>query len=551
MNRMDPGHAAAIAAPFPELEEATIADLRRLIDAGELTAQALVAMYLDRIAALDRRGPALRAVLELNPDALEAAAALDRERGRPERPRRPLDGIPVLLKDNIATADRTATTAGSLALLGAPAPVEAFVVRRLRAAGAVILGKANMSEWANFRSTHSSSGWSARGGQGLNPYALDVTPSGSSSGSAAAVAANLAAVALGTETEGSIICPAAANGVVGIKPTVGLTSRAGVIPISQSQDTVGPLARTVADAALVLEAIAGADPADPFTLAQDQRPGAARFASAAALDPDGLRGARLGVPREVYWGYSDKGDAVAAAALATMRELGATIVDPANLPSGRAMASGWPPSDNTALTVLLYECKAGLNDYLAGLGPEAPVSSLADVISFNERHAAQEMPYFGQELFLMAQEKGPLTDPAYRAALERNRRLARQEGIDAVLEEFALDALVMPTMGPPWKIDLVNGGRSLGNAARPAALAGYPAVSVPAGEAFGLPVGITFTGRAGSEATLIRLAYAFEQATRARRPPRFAAPTVVPASGREDASTPRRRPRGSATKRPR
>ncbi len=513
---------AADVGPHAELEEATIADLQAAMEAKALTARQLVEMYLERVEALDRNGPRLRSVIEVNPEALEIADDLDRERWAAGA-RGPLHGVPILIKDNIATADRMETTAGSLALLGARPPFDAHVAARLRAAGAVLLGKTNLSEWANFRSLRSSSGWSGRGGLCLNPYALDVTPSGSSSGSGSAVAANLAAAALGTETDGSILSPASATGVVGIKPTVGLTSRAGVVPIAHSQDTVGPMARTVADAALVLGAIAGTDPRDPATAAAGTPPD-----YAASLDPEGLRGARIGVPREVYWGYSPSADKVGEAALDTLRQLGAEIIDPADIPTARQMASGWPPSDDSALTVLLYEFKADLNAHLAGLGPDAPVRTLAELIAFNERHAAREMSFFGQELFLMAEAKGPLTDPTYRDALARNHWLSRQEGLDAVMDAHALDALVMPTTSPPPKTDLVNGGRSIGGSSRPAALAGYPAISVPAGHAFGLPVGITFMGRAFGEPTLIRVAFAFEQATKARRPPRYTPPAVLP-----------------------
>lgn len=511
--------------PFRDLEEATIAVLQAAMAARRITARQLADAYLRRIEALDRQGPGLRAVLETNPEALEIADALDRER-EATGSRGPLHGIPVLVKDNIATADQMATTAGSLALLGAQPRADAVVARQLRDAGALLLGKANLSEWANFRSTRSTSGWSARGGQGLNPYALDVTPSGSSSGSATAVAANLAVAALGTETDGSILCPASVNGIVGIKPTVGLTSRTGVIPIAHTQDTVGPLARTVTDAAIVLGAIVGADPRDPAAAAAVKATRVTDYT--AFLDPQRLRGARLGVPRQVYWGYSGRADAIAETALETMRLLGAEIVDPADIPTARQMASSWPPADDSTLTLLLYEFKADLNAYLAALDPAWPVRTLDDLIRFNEEHAEREMPFFDQDLFLMARDKGPLTDPAYIAARERNRRLSRDEGIDAVMDAFELDALVMPTTSPPWKIDLVNGGGSKGNSARAAALAGYPAISVPAGHAFGLPVGITLMGRAFAEPTLIGLAYAFEQATTARRPPRYAAPAVYP-----------------------
>ncbi|MDQ3412918.1 MAG: amidase family protein, partial [Chloroflexota bacterium] len=371
---------------------------------------------------------------------------------------------------------------------------------------------------------HSSSGWSGRGGQTLNPYALDVTPSGSSSGSGAAIAAGLAAASLGTETDGSIISPAAANALVGLKPTVGLTSRTGVIPIAHSQDSIGPMTRTVTDAALILAAIAGPDPADAATtIAAEVDTRYSQF-----LDPDGLRGARLGVPRDVYWGYSPAADRVAAAALDTLRDLGAEIIDPAPIPTAHELTGGWPPSDDTPLTVLLYEFKADINAYLASLGSRTSVRDLAGLIEFNERHAAHEMPYFGQELFHLALAKGPLTDPAYLSALERNRRLARADGIDRVLTELRLDALVMPTGGPPAKIDLVNGEHHAGGASRPAALAGYPVITVPAGYAYGLPVGLTFMGTALGEPSLLKFAFAFEQATRARRPPTYAPVSIYP-----------------------
>jgi len=497
--------------PHAELEEATITGLQAEMAAGRLSAQRLVEQYLERIERLDRAGPTLRSIIEVNTDAVKVAEALDHERAA-TGPRGPLHGIPILLKDNIATADGMRTTAGSLALVGASVAQDAFVADRLRAAGAILLGKANMSEWANFRSTHSSSGWSARGGQALNPYALDRTPCGSSSGSATAVAANLVVASLGTETDGSILCPASVNAIVGIKPTVGLTSRAGVVPIAHSQDTVGPFARTVADAAAVLTAIAGPDPRDPATV---ERP-AAPVDFAASLHPDAFRGARIGVARDVYFGYSPATDALAETAIQTIRALGATIVDPADIPTAKQMSEA-----DAELTVLLYEFKADLNAYLGGLAADAPVRSLADLIAFNEAHAAEEMPYFGQEILRQAQEKGPLTEQAYLDALAENHRLARAEGIDAIMASERLDALVMPTGGPPWKIDPITGDHHTGGSAQPAALAGYPAISVPMGFVFGLPVGLTFMGGAYSEARLIQLAYAFEQATQARRAPRY------------------------------
>jgi amidase len=494
-----------------ELEEATIVDLQAKMESGEQTARSLTEAYLARIETIDREGPVLRALLEPNPDALEIADQLDRER-RGGQVRGPLHGIPILLKDNIETADRMETTAGSLALLGAGPPRDAFVAARLRDAGAVILGKANLSEWANFRSTASSSGWSARGGQAKNPYALDRSPCGSSSGSGTAVAANLCMVAVGTETDGSIVCPSSANSLVGIKPTLGLVSRAGIVPLSHSQDTAGPMARTVADAAILLDAMAGIDPADPATAEVHGHPheGYSRF-----LDPRGLTGVRIGVVREKLFGYSEEADRIAEAAIQAMRDAGAILVDPVTLPHAGEY-------DDSEYEVLLYDFKADVSAYLAGR-PGSPVRSLSDLIRFNEERRDEEMPYFGQEIFVQAEEKGPLTDPQYREALEKNHRLSRTEGIDHVMEEHRLDALFAPTTSPPWTIDLVNGDHGLGGSSTPAAVAGYPHVTVPAGYAFGLPVGVSFFGRAWSEPVLIRLAHAFEQATRVRRPPRFAA----------------------------
>ncbi|MBI2776697.1 MAG: amidase [Chloroflexi bacterium] len=494
-----------------ELEEATIAELQARIEKGEQTAVSLASAYLERIEHLDRRGPRLGSVIEVNPDALAIADDLDEER-RSRGPRGPLHGIPILIKDNIDTGDRMMTTAGSLALLGHRAVADARVVSRLREAGAVVLGKLNLSEWANFRSTHSTSGWSARGGQCRNPYSLDRTPWGSSAGSAVAVSANLAAATLGTETDGSIVVPAAASGVVGFKPTVGLTSRAGVIPISRSQDSVGPIARTVADAALLLSVIAGPDPKDPATNAI---PGGSLPDYVKALDASGLKGARIGVARSVYFGYSEKADAVVELALAAMRDEGAVIVDPADIPTAHDLT--FPGSE---LTVLLYEFKAGLDAYLAA--PGAPVRNLEEVISFNEEHAKEEMPWFGQELFLMAQAKGSLEEPEYLQAIALSRRHAREEGIDAVMLRHELDALVMPTTSPAPKIDPIAGDHIQGMGCSPAAQAGYPCISVPAGFSHGLPIGLLFTGRAFTEPTLIRLAHAFELATRFRRPPSFA-----------------------------
>ncbi len=493
-----------------ELEEATIAQLQDGMASGRYTSRRLVELYLQRIDEVDRAGPALRSFSETNPDALAIADALDAERRSGKR-RGPLHGIPVVLKDNIDTADRMTTTAGSLALEGSVAARDAFVVQRLRAAGVVLLGKTNLSEWANFRSTKSTSGWSGRGGQVLNPYVLDRNPCGSSSGTGAAVAANLAAAGVGTETDGSIVCPAGANGLVGIKPTVGLVSRTGIIPISHTQDTAGPMARSVADAAALLGGMVGRDAADVRTTRRRPDRGA-DFAK--SLDPAALKGARIGVARKKYTGYSQASDALFASAIAAMRAQGAVIVDPADVPTASQL-------DDCEFEVLLYEFKAGLNDYLRGLPSAARVHSLADLIAFNERERAREMPYFGQEILTMAQAKGPLTSPAYRRALALCRSRARTLGIDAVLARHRLDAIIAPTGSPAWTTDLVNGDHFSGASSTPAAVAGYPSVTVPAGLAHGLPVGVSFIGTAWSEARLIALAYAYEQATRHRRPPAF------------------------------
>jgi amidase len=497
------------APPAFELEEITIEALQKGMVEGRYTARSIAQLYLARIAELDRQGPAVRSVIELNPDGLAIADAMDAER-RGRGPRGPLHGIPLLLKDNIDTADRMATSAGSLALASSIAARDATIVARLREAGAVILGKTNLSEWANFRSTHSSSGWSARGGQTRNPYALDRNPCGSSSGSGAAVAANFCSVTVGTETDGSIVCPASSCGIVGIKPTVGLVSRAGIIPIAASQDTAGPMTRTVADAAILLAALQGVDDRDPATAALRRRP---REDYAAALTPGGLRGARIGVARN-FFGFNDKVDGLMNAALEVLKTEGAVLIDPANFPTAGQF-------DDNEFEVLLYEFKAGINGYLATLGAQSAVKTLDDLIAFNEREREREMPFFGQEIFLMAKEKGPLTARAYTNALARCRRLSRREGIDAMVAKHRLEAVVAPAGGPAWTTDHVNGDHFTGGSSTPAAVAGYPAITVPAGEVFGLPVGLTFFGPAWSESRLIRLAYGYEQATRLRKPPGF------------------------------
>jgi len=494
-----------------ELEEATLSQLQEGMRAGRWTARGLVEQYLARVETLNQRGPALRALIETNPDALAIAEEMDAER-RARGPRGPLHGIPVLIKDNVDTHDRMHTSAGSLALADSIPLRDSFVAERLRAAGAVIIGKSNLSEWANFRGRRSISGWSARGGQCRNPYVLDRSPSGSSSGSAVAVAASLCGVAVGTETDGSIISPATACGIVGIKPTVGLVSRAGIIPIAHSQDTAGPMARTVADAAALLGALAGEDPRDPATR------GAARRAEdyTRSLDPDGLRGLRLGVARQRYTGNHRLVDRLFETALGVLRERGAVLVDPVNLTTEDHLG-------NAEITVLTYEFKADMDAYLATLGPGAPARTMADLIAFNERNRDRELALFGQEYMERAQAKGPLTSPEYLRALARCRRFSRTLGIDALMRLHRLDAIVCPSSTPPRQIDFVNGDGGGSDCTTPAAVAGYPHVTVPMGYVMGLPAGLSFFGGAWSEAVLIRAAYAFEQATRARRPPRFLA----------------------------
>ncbi len=491
------------------MTEMTIAELQQKMDEGELTATAIAEQYLEHIAGLDRAGPTLNAVIELNPDALSIADELDQER-RARGSRGLLHGIPVMLKDNIDTADGMMTTAGSLALLGSISAEDSGVARRLRVAGAVILGKTNLSEWANFRSPHSTSGWSSRGGQTRSPYALDRNPSGSSSGSAVAVAANLCAGAIGTETDGSIVWPAHVNGIVGLKPTIGLVSRAGIVPVAHSQDTAGPMARTVTDAAILLGALVGPDPRDPVTEACRGKACAdyTRF-----LDPNGLRRARIGVARS-FMGFSEKADAVLELCLEEMRGLGAEIIDPANVEAAGQLRE-------SEIEVMLYEFKADLNAYLAGLRPEVAVHSLEELIEFNERNRDRVMPYFGQEWMLMAAGKGPLTDPTYLRARKRCLRLARDEGIDATLREHRLDAILAPTGGPAFLTDLINGDTYKGGSSTPAAVAGYPNITVPAGQVLGLPVGISFFAGAFQEPGLLRIAFAVEQAVHARCQPQF------------------------------
>jgi amidase len=503
-----PAEAGHGVPPF-RFEEATIAELQAAMAAGRLSSRELTRAYLQRIGRIDHSGIQLNSVVEVNPDALDLAAELDGER-RHGRVRGPLHGIPILVKDNFATRDRMETTAGSLALLGSRVPRDAFVIGRLRRAGAVILGKLNLSEWANFRSLQSSSGWSARAGQCLSPYVLDRNPCGSSSGSGAAVAANLAAASLGTETDGSIVCPSSHNALVGIKPTLGLTSRSGVVPIAHSQDVTGPMARTVADAATVLGPMTGVDPRDPATA--DSRGHAFRDYRR-FLDPHGLRGARVGVWREGVFGVSPEADAVAEAAIGELSRLGATVVDPADIPR---VADVFGPE----LTVLLFEFKADIAAYLSEL-ERTSMRTLADLIAFNDANAEQELRWFGQELFLLAEETTGLDDPTYLEALRTSKRLA-QAGIDGTLARFDLDAIVSLTNSPPWTTDLVNGDHFLTASSTPAAVAGYPNITVPAGFSFGeLPVGINFIGRRWDEPTLIKLAHGFEQGTRVRHAPRF------------------------------
>jgi len=498
--------------PF-ELHEATVADLQQGMESGRWTARSITEAYLARIDALDRRGPELRSVIETNPEALAIADSLDAER-RSSGPRGPLHGIPVAIKDNIDTHDQMTTTAGSLALEGSIPPQDSFVAAKLREAGAILLAKANMSEWAYWRGLRASSGWSGRGGQCRNPYALDRNPCGSSSGSGVAASANLAALTIGTETGGSIMCPSSINGIVGIKPTVGLWSRSGIIPISHSQDTAGPMTRTVRDAAILLGALTGVDPRDRATAASE---GKSRTDYTEFLDAGALKGARIGVARN-FPGFADRVLALFDRALEDMKREGAVLIDPANVPN---MDNGTVFAELPTL-VLDFEFKAGINAYLESLGPGARMKSLEDLIAFNENNRDQEMPFFGQERFLTSQARGPLTDPEYVSAVTTIQRMTREEGIDALAREHQLDAIVAPTSGPAWLTDHVLGDRLDGGfSAGPAAIAGYPDITVPMGFISGLPVGISFFGPAWTEPKLLGIAYAYEQATKHRKPPEF------------------------------
>jgi amidase len=507
--------APSSAAPAEfELDEVSIAGLGDGLRQGKWTSARLVELYLARIDAIDRNGPQLNSVLALNPDAADIARRLDQER-KSGHVRGPLHGIPILVKDNIETRDPIATTGGSLALADWRAPQDAFVAARLRAAGAIILGKTNLSEWANFRSTHSSSGWSGRGGQTKNPYALDRNPSGSSSGSGAGTSANLCAGAIGSETDGSVTSPSSINGICGIKPTVGLVSRSGIVPISASQDTAGPMARTVRDVAIFLSAMIGFDAGDPATAASQGKsaPDYTRF-----LDPNGLRGARLGIARKFFESNAPM-DAFLNGCVDALKKAGAEVIDPADLATHGQM-------DAPELEVLLYEFKDGINRYLTRLPSSSPARTLKDLIAYNEKNRDREMPFFAQELFLQSESKGPLTDAAYIKVRTDCVRLARQDGIDALLAKHKLDAIVTLTSGPAWFTDHVNGDRDTGGCTTPAAVAGYPHITVPAGFYSGLPIGLSFFGAAWSEPTLFKLAYAWEQQMHARRKPAFSARVV-------------------------
>ncbi len=495
-----------------EVVERSVEDLRRAQETGAVTARAITQAYLRRIDAIDRQG-GVNSVIEVNPDALDVAERLDQER-RAGRVRGPLHGIPVLIKDNIDTADAMKTTAGSLALVDARPLADAGLVTRLRDAGAVLLGKTNLSEWANFRSSKSTSGWSGRGGLTRNPYALDRNACGSSSGSGAAAAASLCTVAVGTETDGSIICPSGRNGLVGLKPTVGLVSRSGIIPISATQDTAGPMTRTVSDAAALLQVLAGPDPRDRATKGQRVAPDYMAF-----LQMDALRGKRIGVMRD-FFGSDPRVGAAMEDVIEVLEDGGATIVDKTELSTRGKFGAA-------EFQVMLYEFKAGVDAYLASLGPGAPMKTLADVIAFNEAHAAEEMPYFRQETLIAAQAKGPLTEKAYLTAKATAARLSRTEGLDRVFAASRLDAVMAPSGGPAWLIDLVNGDAGTGGSSGPAAVSGYPNITVPCADIRGLPIGVSFMGPAWSEGTLLGIAYAYEQRSKARRPPQYLPSALV------------------------
>ncbi len=494
-----------------DLDEITIGELSDGFKAGKFTVRSIAEMYIQRIKEIDKNGPAVNSVLQLNPDALKIADSLDKElKGNGSQG--PLHGIPVLIKDNIDTADKMETTAGSLALLGSQPHKDSFLVKKLREAGMLILGKTNLSEWANMRSTHSTSGWSGRGGLTKNPYALDRNCSGSSSGSAAAASANLCAIAIGTETDGSVVSPSSINGIVGIKPTVGLVSRAGIIPISHSQDTAGPMARTVRDAAILLGAMQGADPEDTATQNSKRK---AYTDYTKFLITNGLKGSRIGIVRQLF-GFLPQVDTVINDSLILLKQNGAVLIDPVEI-------DGLNKLNENEMTVLLYELKADMKKYLKHRGKRTQMHTIEDLIEFNKKHSKEEMPYFKQELFLEAAATGSLKDKKYLDALNTNLRLSREEGIDAVMDKHNLDALVSPTDSPAWMTDFVNGDHFLGGSSQLAAVAGYPHITVPAGYVFGLPVGISFYGRAWSEPVLLKLAYAFEQAAKVRVPPKFLA----------------------------
>lgn len=494
--------------PF-ELDELSVSDLTGKMETGELSALKITKIYLSRINEIDKKGPALNSVIEINPDALKIADKLDKERQN-KKIYGPLHGIPVLIKDNIDTADKMMTTAGSLALVGSIAKQDSQVAKKLREAGAIILGKTNLSEWANFRSLHSSSGWSGRGGQTLNPYALDRNPCGSSSGSGVAVSANLCALAIGTETNGSVVCPATVNGIVGIKPTVGLIGRSGIIPISHTQDTAGPMARTVKDAALLLGALTGIDKNDVITKNSKDKnhQDYTKF-----LDINGLKGARIGIARN-YFGFHPDVDRLMEKAISKMSELGAIIVDPANIKTKGEYG-------DSSFDVLLYEFKDDLNKYLKNVDKKLPVHSLKELIEFNKQHKEEEMPFFEQEIFEMSQEKGGLESLEYKKALKKVLRLSQKDGIDATINENDLDAIIAPTGGPAWKTDHINGDHFLGSSSSPAARSGYPNITVPAGYLHGVPVGISFFSGAYKEPELLKFAFAYEQATKHRIRPKF------------------------------